>query len=189
MSEKRRLSDEERQQRRAQDRERARPLRSSCSTARAGSGGRGFARRAACALSLNNQLLVALARPDATFVADFKAWLKLGYCVRKARRRSGSRRCGSRTWPPTATTRPRGLARRCTGRSCRARRRPPQAGRQPGTGPAAALELVARRVPFDPSESKSRTGASYGTPFGKPGPDAWSSSAVATNTKRWISRE
>ena len=34
-------------------------------------------------LSLNNQLLVALARPDATFVAGFKAWLKLGYCVRK----------------------------------------------------------------------------------------------------------
>jgi hypothetical protein len=28
-------------------------------------------------------LLVALARPDATFVAGFKAWLRLGYCVRK----------------------------------------------------------------------------------------------------------
>ena len=34
-------------------------------------------------LSLSNQLLVALARPDATFVAGFKAWLQLGYCVRK----------------------------------------------------------------------------------------------------------
>ena len=34
-------------------------------------------------LSLNNQLLVALTRPDATFVAGFKAWLSLGYCVRK----------------------------------------------------------------------------------------------------------
>jgi hypothetical protein len=33
-------------------------------------------------LSLSNQLLVALARPDATFVAGFKAWLDLGYCVR-----------------------------------------------------------------------------------------------------------
>jgi hypothetical protein len=31
-------------------------------------------------LSLNNQLLVALACPDATFVAGFTAWLKLGYC-------------------------------------------------------------------------------------------------------------
>jgi antirestriction factor ArdC-like protein len=34
-------------------------------------------------LSLNNQLLVALSCPDATFVAGFQAWLKLGYCVRK----------------------------------------------------------------------------------------------------------
>jgi hypothetical protein len=34
-------------------------------------------------LSLNNQLLVALATPDASFVAGFRAWLKLGYCVRK----------------------------------------------------------------------------------------------------------
>ena len=34
-------------------------------------------------LSLSNQLLVAMARPDATFVAGFKAWLDLGYCVDK----------------------------------------------------------------------------------------------------------
>jgi hypothetical protein len=34
-------------------------------------------------LSVNNQLLVALSRPDARFVAGFKAWLELGYCVRK----------------------------------------------------------------------------------------------------------
>jgi antirestriction protein ArdC len=34
-------------------------------------------------LSLNNQLLVALSCPDAMFVAGFKSWLKLGYCVRK----------------------------------------------------------------------------------------------------------
>ncbi len=37
-------------------------------------------------LSLSNQLLVALARPDATFVAGFKAWLALGYCVMKGER-------------------------------------------------------------------------------------------------------
>ena len=41
-----------------------------------------FPRRIRPAL-LSNQLLVALARPDATFVAGFKAWLDLGYCVRK----------------------------------------------------------------------------------------------------------
>jgi antirestriction protein ArdC len=30
-----------------------------------------------------NQLLIALQKPDATHVAGFKAWLNLGYCVRK----------------------------------------------------------------------------------------------------------
>ena len=34
-------------------------------------------------LSLSNQLLVALARPDATFVAGFEAWLRLGFAVTK----------------------------------------------------------------------------------------------------------
>lgn len=33
--------------------------------------------------SLSNQLLIAMQKPDATRVAGFRAWLKLGYCVRK----------------------------------------------------------------------------------------------------------
>jgi hypothetical protein len=33
--------------------------------------------------SLANQLLIANAMPEATRVAEFKTWLKLGYCVRK----------------------------------------------------------------------------------------------------------
>ena len=33
--------------------------------------------------SLGNQLLIALQDPDATRVAGFRAWLKLGYCVRR----------------------------------------------------------------------------------------------------------
>ena len=37
-------------------------------------------------LSLSNQLLVALARPDATFVAGFKSWLRLGFAVNKGER-------------------------------------------------------------------------------------------------------
>jgi hypothetical protein len=37
-------------------------------------------------LSLNNQLLVALSCPEATFVAGFKAWIAMGYCVRKGGR-------------------------------------------------------------------------------------------------------
>jgi len=37
-------------------------------------------------LSISNQLLVALARPDATFVAGFNTWIRLGYAVRKGER-------------------------------------------------------------------------------------------------------
>lgn len=33
--------------------------------------------------SLSNQLLIAVQCPEATRVAGFKAWLKLGYCVRR----------------------------------------------------------------------------------------------------------
>lgn len=33
--------------------------------------------------SFGNQILIAMQKPDATRVAGFKAWLKLGYCVRK----------------------------------------------------------------------------------------------------------
>lgn len=38
--------------------------------------------------SLSNQLLIAMSCPEATFVAGFKAWLELGYCVRKGERAS-----------------------------------------------------------------------------------------------------
>ena len=33
--------------------------------------------------SFTNQLLIALQMPEATRVAGFKAWLRLGYCVRR----------------------------------------------------------------------------------------------------------
>lgn len=36
--------------------------------------------------SLNNQLLIALQRPDATYVAGFRAFLELNLCVRKGER-------------------------------------------------------------------------------------------------------
>jgi antirestriction protein ArdC len=36
--------------------------------------------------SLTNQLLIAMQRPDATRVAGFRAWLKLGYCVQRGER-------------------------------------------------------------------------------------------------------
>jgi N-terminal domain of anti-restriction factor ArdC len=78
------LTDEQREQRRAQDRDR---LKAAAEQLLTSEGWQRWVRIRAqsglARLSLNNQLLVALARPDATFVAGFKAWLKLGYCVRK----------------------------------------------------------------------------------------------------------
>ena len=43
-------------------------------------------RRRFHAYSLGNQLLIALQKPDATRVAGFRMWLKLGYCVRRGER-------------------------------------------------------------------------------------------------------
>lgn len=84
MSKPRRLSEQERDRRRAQDRERlqraAEQLLSSEGWAR---WVRVRSRGGLARLSLNNQLLVALSCPEATFVAGFKAWLSLGYCVRR----------------------------------------------------------------------------------------------------------
>jgi hypothetical protein len=48
-------------------------------------GARAFACRAGPVVAVN-LLLVVLAPPDATFVAGFKAWLRLGYCVKKGER-------------------------------------------------------------------------------------------------------
>src|SRR4051794_19310660 len=44
------------------------------------------ARRHFHCYSLANQLLIGMQRPEATRVAGFRAWLKLGYCVRKGER-------------------------------------------------------------------------------------------------------
>ncbi len=79
----RRLSHEERDQRRSADRER---LQHAAQQLLSSEGWQRWVRVRAqgglARLSLSNQLLVALSCPDATFVAGFKAWLKLGYCVR-----------------------------------------------------------------------------------------------------------
>jgi antirestriction factor ArdC-like protein len=81
---RRRLSDQERDERRAEDRERLKQAAEQLLTSEGWQRWvRVRARGGLARLSLNNQLLVALAMPDATFVAGFKAWLALGYCVRK----------------------------------------------------------------------------------------------------------
>jgi hypothetical protein len=84
MRTQRRLSDSEREERRERDRER---LKQAAEQLLTSEGWQRWVRVRAqdclARLSLNNQLLVALSCPDATFVAGFRAWLKLGYCVRK----------------------------------------------------------------------------------------------------------
>src|SRR4051812_623080 len=87
MPNRKRLSDAEREQRRAEDRDRvqqaARQLLSSEGWRR---WVRVRARNGLSRYSLWNQLLIALACPQATFVAGFRAWLELGYCVREGER-------------------------------------------------------------------------------------------------------
>ncbi len=84
MSQKPKLTDVEREQRRAADRAR---LKQAAEQLLTSDGWQRWVRVRAQGglgrLSLNNQLLVALSCPDATFVAGFKAWLKLGFCVRR----------------------------------------------------------------------------------------------------------
>jgi hypothetical protein len=84
MRTQRRLSEGEREERRERDRER---LKQAAEQLLTSDGWQRWVRVRAqgglARLSLNNQLLVALSCPDATFVAGFRAWLKLGYCVRK----------------------------------------------------------------------------------------------------------
>lgn len=83
-----RLSEGERDRRRAEDRER---LRRAAEQLLSSEGWRRWVRaRASNGLarySLSNQLLVALqSEGRATFVAGFKRWLRLGYCVKKGER-------------------------------------------------------------------------------------------------------
>lgn len=81
------LSETERAERRQRDRER---LKLAAEQLLSSEGWQRWVRVRALAglrrLSLSNQLLVAMACPDATFVAGFKAWLRLGYAVRKGER-------------------------------------------------------------------------------------------------------
>jgi antirestriction protein ArdC len=79
------LTDEERQARREADRQKT---RDAVEALRASDGWQKWLRlrRHFRTYSLTNQLLIAIAMPGATRVAGFKAWLKLGYCVRRGER-------------------------------------------------------------------------------------------------------
>ena len=79
------LTDAEREQRRAADRE---FVQQAVEQLRSSEGWQRWltTRRHFHVYSLTNQLLIAAAMPHATRVAGFKAWLKLGYCVRRGER-------------------------------------------------------------------------------------------------------
>src|SRR6476660_5575552 len=88
------VSDEERARRRAEDREQS--LRA-VEALKYSDGWRSWlaSRRHFHSYSLANQLLIAMQCPHATRVAGFRAWLRLGYCVRKGER-------AIRIWVPMA---------------------------------------------------------------------------------------
>ena len=79
---RRQLTDQQRAQRRAQDREYA---HRAVEQLRSSDGWNAWltARASFRNYSVGNQLLIAMARPTATRVAGFRAWLKLGYSVGK----------------------------------------------------------------------------------------------------------
>ena len=81
------LTDAEREERRARDRER---LKHAAEQLLSSHGWQRWVRARACnglsRYSVSNLCLILLERPDASFVAGFKAWLELGYCVRKGER-------------------------------------------------------------------------------------------------------
>jgi hypothetical protein len=81
-STRRRLTDEQRAERRQADREYA---RQAVERLRSSEGWQAWlaSRRHFHAYSLGNQILIAMARPSATRVAGFKRWLSLGYCVER----------------------------------------------------------------------------------------------------------
>lgn len=91
-----RLTEAERAERRARDRER---LKEAAETLLTSEGWRRWVRVRSTfhRYSFQNTLLIALQRPDATYVAGFRAWLKLGRCVRKGEK-------AIRIWAPMRVT-------------------------------------------------------------------------------------
>jgi antirestriction protein ArdC len=94
---KTRLTDEERARRREADRQRS---IEAVEALRTSEGWQAWltSRRHFHGYSLANQLLIAMQCPQASRVAGFRAWLKLGYCVRKGAR-------AIRIWVPMAPSR------------------------------------------------------------------------------------
>lgn len=79
---RRKLTEEERAEKRAEDRER---MAAAIDALRTSEGWQRWlaVRHRFHHYSFKNQILIALQRPGATWVASFHRWLELGYCVRK----------------------------------------------------------------------------------------------------------
>lgn len=87
MAVKKRLTEAERDRRRTQDRER---LKAATEQLLSSEGWQRWvrvrSRNGLARYSISNQLLIAMACPEATFVAGFRAWLDLGFAVQKGQR-------------------------------------------------------------------------------------------------------
>src|SRR4051794_9601062 len=114
-----RLSEAERAERRARDRE---VTSRAVAQLRASRGWHAWlqvrARTGLRRYSLTNQLLIALQDPDATRVAGFRAWLALGYSVRKGET------CRIRVWARCEPSRKRLQAWRENGADPKERPKP-----------------------------------------------------------------
>jgi antirestriction protein ArdC len=143
MSSRSALTDQERDARRAAQRELANraveELRSSSGWQRWLSTRRHFHR-----YSLGNQLLIAMQAPDATRVAGFRAWLELGYAVRKGE-------SAIKIWMPLAPSRKRLQAWRDAGADAAERPRTLfKLGSVFDVSQVSPLPPPAKPVPLDP---------------------------------------
>ena len=139
------LSDKEREKRRAAERQQ---MTEAIEALRTSEGWQRWlrARRHFHSYSFHNQLLIAHQCPEATRVAGFRAWLALGYCVRKGER-------AIRIWAPMP---PSKKAAGCLAPGGRATRGPaphllsPRPRLRPLPGRRAARASKAARRPLEP---------------------------------------
>lgn len=131
----------ERESRRAQERE---LIRAAVEQLRSSEGWQRWlrARSSFHAYSLRNQLLIAHQHESAQRVAGFKAWLELGYCVRRGRARFASARPARRARMPSSAGSPRALI-------------PRSARRRPSAWRASSPRTRSRRCPRRPARRRS----------------------------------
>ena len=96
----RRLSEAEPAERRRRERERLQAAEPAADLRGLAAPGARALQAGLARLSFSNQLLGALTRPDARFVAGFTTSLRLGFAVKEGERASESRLLQGDVWPP-----------------------------------------------------------------------------------------